>query len=83
MAVINEWNRRPREVNATLLAFRAPIAQHVTAWSVPVSRCSDHCSPGSWKKVKPTIHTCCYDCIPCSEGEISNITVYQDEDGRE
>ncbi|XP_077136060.1 vomeronasal type-2 receptor 26-like [Ranitomeya variabilis] len=41
---------------------------------VPVSRCSDPCSPGSWKKVKPTIHTCCYDCIPCSEGEISNIT---------
>ncbi|XP_069600959.1 vomeronasal type-2 receptor 26-like [Ranitomeya imitator] len=41
---------------------------------VPVSRCSDHCSPGSWKKAKPTIHTCCYDCIPCSEGEISNIT---------
>ncbi|CAJ0917660.1 unnamed protein product [Ranitomeya imitator] len=42
---------------------------------VPVSRCSDPCSPGSWKKAKPTIHTCCYDCIPCSEGEISNISV--------
>ncbi|XP_077137349.1 vomeronasal type-2 receptor 26-like [Ranitomeya variabilis] len=41
---------------------------------VPVSRCSDPCSPGSWKKAKPTIHTCCYDCIPCPEGEISNIT---------
>ncbi|XP_073421075.1 vomeronasal type-2 receptor 26-like [Dendrobates tinctorius] len=37
---------------------------------VPVSRCS----PGSWKKGKPTIHTCCYDCVPCPEGEISNIT---------
>ncbi|XP_073442926.1 vomeronasal type-2 receptor 26-like [Dendrobates tinctorius] len=41
---------------------------------VPVSRCSDPCSPGSWKKAKPTIHTCCYDCVPCPEGEISNIT---------
>ncbi|XP_073439470.1 vomeronasal type-2 receptor 26-like [Dendrobates tinctorius] len=41
---------------------------------VPVSRCSDPCSPGSWKKAKPTIHTCCYDCVLCPEGEISNIT---------
>ncbi|XP_056408564.1 vomeronasal type-2 receptor 26-like [Hyla sarda] len=41
---------------------------------IPVSRCSDPCLPGSWKKVRSTIHTCCYDCVPCSEGEISNIT---------
>ncbi|XP_073411194.1 vomeronasal type-2 receptor 26-like [Dendrobates tinctorius] len=41
---------------------------------VPVSRCSDPCSPGTWKKAKPTIHICCYDCVPCPEGEISNIT---------
>ncbi|XP_073439476.1 vomeronasal type-2 receptor 26-like [Dendrobates tinctorius] len=41
---------------------------------VPVSRCSDPCSPGSWKTAKPSIHTCCYDCVPCPEGEISNIT---------
>ncbi|XP_069832213.1 vomeronasal type-2 receptor 26-like [Dendropsophus ebraccatus] len=43
--------------------------------SVPVSRCSDHCLPGSRKMARPTsIHTCCYDCVPCSEGEISNRT---------
>ncbi|XP_056393183.1 vomeronasal type-2 receptor 26-like [Hyla sarda] len=41
---------------------------------VPVSRCTDQCLPGYWKKMRPTIHTCCYDCVPCSEGEISNIT---------
>ncbi|XP_075204070.1 vomeronasal type-2 receptor 26-like [Anomaloglossus baeobatrachus] len=41
---------------------------------VPVSRCSDPCSPGSWKKAGRTIHPCCYDCVPCSEGEISNMT---------
>ncbi|XP_044130303.1 vomeronasal type-2 receptor 116-like [Bufo gargarizans] len=42
--------------------------------SVPVSRCSDLCLPGSRKMARPTIHICCYDCVPCSEGEISNIT---------
>ncbi|KAM3936953.1 vomeronasal type-2 receptor 26-like [Leptodactylus fuscus] len=41
---------------------------------IPVSRCSEPCLPGSRKKARETIHTCCYDCMPCSEGEISNIT---------
>ncbi|XP_072004251.1 vomeronasal type-2 receptor 26-like [Engystomops pustulosus] len=41
---------------------------------VPVSRCSEICLPGNRKKPRETIHTCCYDCVPCSEGEISNIT---------
>ncbi|XP_075116972.1 vomeronasal type-2 receptor 116-like [Leptodactylus fuscus] len=41
---------------------------------IPVSRCSEPCLPGSRKKTRETIHTCCYDCMPCSEGEISNIT---------
>ncbi|XP_071988753.1 vomeronasal type-2 receptor 26-like [Engystomops pustulosus] len=39
-----------------------------------MSRCSDPCLPGSRKKPRETIHVCCYDCVPCSEGEISNIT---------
>ncbi|XP_069832154.1 vomeronasal type-2 receptor 26-like [Dendropsophus ebraccatus] len=44
-------------------------------YTVPVSRCSDHCLPGSRKMARPTsIHTCCYDCVPCSEGEMSNKT---------
>ncbi|XP_066430856.1 vomeronasal type-2 receptor 26-like [Eleutherodactylus coqui] len=41
---------------------------------IPVSRCSDQCSPGSRKKTREIIHACCYDCVLCSEGEISNIT---------
>ncbi|XP_075134149.1 vomeronasal type-2 receptor 26-like [Leptodactylus fuscus] len=41
---------------------------------IPVSRCSEPCLPGRRKKARETIHTCCYDCVPCSEGEISNIT---------
>ncbi|KAG8591086.1 hypothetical protein GDO81_000012, partial [Engystomops pustulosus] len=41
---------------------------------VPVSRCSEICSVGSRKKPRETIHSCCYDCVPCSEGEFSNMT---------
>ncbi|XP_072006976.1 vomeronasal type-2 receptor 26-like [Engystomops pustulosus] len=41
---------------------------------VPVSRCSAPCLPGSRKKPRETIHICCYDCVACTEGEISNVT---------
>ncbi|XP_073471888.1 vomeronasal type-2 receptor 26-like [Aquarana catesbeiana] len=40
----------------------------------PVSRCSDPCLPGSRKKLASSIHKCCYQCVPCPEGEISNIS---------
>ncbi|XP_077307241.1 vomeronasal type-2 receptor 116-like [Lithobates pipiens] len=41
---------------------------------VPVSRCSDPCIPGTRKKFGSSIHKCCYECVSCPEGEISNIS---------
>eukprot|EP00079_Xenopus_tropicalis_P032579 XP_017946350.1 PREDICTED: G-protein coupled receptor family C group 6 member A-like [Xenopus tropicalis] len=41
---------------------------------VPRSQCSDNCPPGFRKAPRPRAQSCCYDCAPCSEGEISNIT---------
>ncbi|XP_063315814.1 vomeronasal type-2 receptor 116-like [Pelobates fuscus] len=41
---------------------------------MPRSQCSENCLPGSRKIPKPGIHSCCFDCVQCSEGEISNIT---------
>ncbi|XP_075125811.1 vomeronasal type-2 receptor 26-like [Leptodactylus fuscus] len=41
---------------------------------VPASQCSENCSPGTRKVSKSRIHSCCYDCVPCSPGEISNVT---------
>ncbi|XP_018423210.1 PREDICTED: vomeronasal type-2 receptor 26-like [Nanorana parkeri] len=38
------------------------------------SRCSEVCLPGNRIKLGSSIHSCCYDCVPCSEGEISNQT---------
>ncbi|CAN2390174.1 vomeronasal type-2 receptor [Pristimantis euphronides] len=42
---------------------------------IPVSRCSEKCPPGFKRTVKPGIHKCCFACLKCSKGEISNETV--------
>uniref|UniRef100_A0A8C6KD21 GPCR family 3 nine cysteines domain-containing protein n=1 Tax=Nothobranchius furzeri TaxID=105023 RepID=A0A8C6KD21_NOTFU len=41
---------------------------------LPVSVCSESCPPGTHKVLQKGKPICCYDCIPCPEGEISNTT---------
>nr|XP_020444686.1 extracellular calcium-sensing receptor-like [Monopterus albus] len=41
---------------------------------VPVSQCSDPCPPGSRQARRLRQPSCCFDCLPCADGEISNHT---------
>ncbi|KAM4565901.1 extracellular calcium-sensing receptor-like [Odontesthes bonariensis] len=41
---------------------------------LPVSVCSESCRPGTYKALQKGKPVCCYDCIPCPVGEISNTT---------
>ncbi|KAL3057486.1 hypothetical protein OYC64_007872 [Pagothenia borchgrevinki] len=41
---------------------------------VPMSVCSTSCLPGSRKAVRRGEPVCCFDCVPCDSGKISNQT---------
>ncbi|XP_037630436.1 extracellular calcium-sensing receptor-like [Sebastes umbrosus] len=55
------------------------IKQSTIVWTkgqsqVPVSQCSVPCPPGSRSARRPGEPHCCFDCLPCADGEISNQT---------
>ncbi|XP_053567758.1 extracellular calcium-sensing receptor-like [Bombina bombina] len=39
---------------------------------IPIAECSESCPLGSRKAVKPGQPFCCFDCVPCDPGKISN-----------
>ncbi|XP_073484917.1 vomeronasal type-2 receptor 26-like [Aquarana catesbeiana] len=41
---------------------------------IPKSQCSRNCLPGTSKVQRSGIHSCCYDCVLCAEGEISTVS---------
>ncbi|XP_070810137.1 vomeronasal type-2 receptor 26-like [Pituophis catenifer annectens] len=77
-------NRSFQRVRVGKLDLEAPkgkelfIDEDVIFWNptfnqvLPLSRCNDPCFPGSWKKGIEGDQFCCYDCVPCPEGKISN-----------
>ncbi|KAM9329449.1 vomeronasal type-2 receptor 26-like [Gastrophryne carolinensis] len=43
-------------------------------YKVPVSRCSEECPKGYRRAMRPGSHRCCFNCVQCSDGEISSDT---------
>ncbi|XP_053120374.1 vomeronasal type-2 receptor 26-like [Hemicordylus capensis] len=54
------------------------INQEVITWHsmlnqvLPLAVCNNNCHPGYRRKTKEGEPFCCYDCVPCSDGEISD-----------
>ncbi|XP_069053745.1 extracellular calcium-sensing receptor-like isoform X1 [Lepisosteus oculatus] len=86
---VMNWQRADdgsvKTVTIGLFDESAPAGQQLTLnedkifWnfesnSPPRSVCSESCQPGTWKATRKGEPLCCFDCVPCAEGEISNHT---------
>ncbi|XP_069476321.1 vomeronasal type-2 receptor 1-like [Ambystoma mexicanum] len=64
---------------ATASGFDMKISNSSIFWNTdnslsPHSVCSESCLPGTRKGIRQGEPVCCFDCIPCAEGEITNGT---------
>ncbi|XP_029435503.1 extracellular calcium-sensing receptor-like [Rhinatrema bivittatum] len=83
---ILNWQIFPnRTYQSITVNFSAPQGERVTinessiAWNsffskVPESVCSASCPPGFRKAAREGEPVCCFDCVPCADGEITNQT---------
>uniref|UniRef100_A0A8C4S0X4 Extracellular calcium-sensing receptor-like n=1 Tax=Erpetoichthys calabaricus TaxID=27687 RepID=A0A8C4S0X4_ERPCA len=60
-----------------------PIIWAGNQYKVPKSVCSELCPPGTRKAVQKGRPLCCFDCIQCAEGEITNKTEYKSNKQRD
>ncbi|XP_077137866.1 extracellular calcium-sensing receptor-like [Ranitomeya variabilis] len=69
--------------DSTLMDHQLVINEQSTLWNgdksqPPLSECSKSCKPGYRKSILQGQPVCCFNCLPCPDGEISNGTDYTD-----
>uniref|UniRef100_A0A8C7QIR4 Vomeronasal 2, receptor 1 n=1 Tax=Oncorhynchus mykiss TaxID=8022 RepID=A0A8C7QIR4_ONCMY len=60
--------------DAMMTINNASIVWNNDELETPRSVCSESCQPGTRKGIRQGEPVCCFDCIPCADGEISNTT---------
>ncbi|XP_015272083.1 PREDICTED: vomeronasal type-2 receptor 26-like [Gekko japonicus] len=61
-----------RSNNRRWLDGEKTVVQNIQPWQVvPLSACNEKCHPGYSRQKKEGEKFCCYDCVPCPEGMIS------------
>ncbi|XP_072254963.1 extracellular calcium-sensing receptor-like [Pyxicephalus adspersus] len=65
-----------KEVEGSSWTGRCMGIENLKPWQsqVPISICSESCLPGFRKAPRRGEPICCFECVPCPQGEISNKT---------
>ncbi|XP_048359926.1 vomeronasal type-2 receptor 26-like [Sphaerodactylus townsendi] len=64
---------RPRAALTHELVINKSAIQWPSSFKqIPSSVCSQNCPPGYRKKIRRGEPDCCFDCVPCTAGEVSN-----------
>ncbi|XP_034467944.1 G-protein coupled receptor family C group 6 member A-like [Hippoglossus hippoglossus] len=67
--VVAEYN-----LNTNNFTYTNVSTQHLQDLKEIISKCSNSCVPGEFKKTAEGQHTCCYECINCTANYYSNKT---------
>ncbi|KAJ8367757.1 hypothetical protein SKAU_G00077850 [Synaphobranchus kaupii] len=70
------WAGHQREASCTQFVFQYMRCPLLKFCRVLVSVCSESCAAGSRKAVRRGEPLCCFDCVPCDGGKVSNETDY-------
>ncbi|XP_029027447.1 extracellular calcium-sensing receptor-like [Betta splendens] len=78
------WQTTPEGTQKLVLigrvdGFDIHLNESAIQWSsgtnqAPTSVCTESCSPGTRKTIRKGEPVCCFNCIPCAEGQFSNET---------
>ncbi|XP_055370246.1 extracellular calcium-sensing receptor-like [Betta splendens] len=78
------WQTTPEGTQKLVLigrvdGFNLHLNESAIQWSTgtnqaPTSVCTESCSPGTRKTIRKGEPVCCFDCIPCADGEFNNET---------
>ncbi|XP_063315782.1 vomeronasal type-2 receptor 26-like [Pelobates fuscus] len=70
VGLYTEW----QSIDQQLFIISSKIKWSNTRNQMPRSQCTESCFPGFRNISRIGGDICCYDCVPCGEGEISNIS---------
>ncbi|KAI5093163.1 G-protein coupled receptor family C group 6 member A precursor, partial [Silurus meridionalis] len=72
--IVSHYQPSDSSLNTTTVTLVIIHTKTCLSICLLVSKCSNSCEPGQFKKSVEGQHTCCYECIDCAENQYTNNT---------